>query len=366
MSRRGRRNSFSAGESTYDSRDASAAQDFSATQFSRDGGSRSWMSDEEASFSVGGKARRPSPRSVSPSSGSSYSSDGSIDETAAPRRRSGGVDPKRARSAGAAPRRHKEYHARKSGSSKLKDGTVKKNKNTTSLSAYTKRILKQIYPNMSMTGEAAHVLDHWLYTFVGQAAKESELLLRSSASTVMRKDIYTVAKLILPNQLAKHGISKANQAIHSYEAASSGTRAKKISDSVKAKIEIGTGRIKRALKSHLGKKRRLAAQAIIYVSALVDYLAGELLEVAGTLASKDKRARIKGSDLERALARDEELGNIGGMKSAKSVTGSQYHLALQQQKIAKRKAAKGSRSGKKKAAPRKSTGARKSTKGKKK
>ncbi|XP_058069737.1 probable histone H2A.1 [Magnolia sinica] len=86
-------------------------------------------------------------------------------------------------------------------------------------------------------------------------------------------------------------------------------RRKAISKSVKAGLQFPVGRIARFLKK--GRHaRRLGTGAPIYLAAGLEYLAAEVLELAGNAARDNKKTRIIPSLVLLAIRNDDELGKL--------------------------------------------------------
>ncbi|KAF7099857.1 hypothetical protein CFC21_101443 [Triticum aestivum] len=88
-----------------------------------------------------------------------------------------------------------------------------------------------------------------------------------------------------------------------------GPRKKSVSRSVKARLQFPVGRIGRYLKK--GRyAQRIGTGAPVYLSAVLEYLAVEVLELAGNAAKDNKKSRIIPRHLLLAVRNDEELGKL--------------------------------------------------------
>uniref|UniRef100_A0A8R1E7N6 Histone H2A n=1 Tax=Caenorhabditis japonica TaxID=281687 RepID=A0A8R1E7N6_CAEJA len=77
----------------------------------------------------------------------------------------------------------------------------------------------------------------------------------------------------------------------------------------KAGLVIGVGRVNRKLRKQL-IKQRITAGAPVFLSAVLEYLVVELLEIAGDVATKNKKKRITPRHLQIAVRNDEELDKL--------------------------------------------------------
>ncbi|CAF1920872.1 hypothetical protein HID58_049501 [Brassica napus] len=88
-----------------------------------------------------------------------------------------------------------------------------------------------------------------------------------------------------------------------------GDRKKSVSKSVKAGLQFPVGRIARYLKK--GRYAiRYGSGAPVYLAAVLEYLAAEVLELAGNAARDNKKNRINPRHLCLAIRNDEELGKL--------------------------------------------------------
>ncbi|KAK9136925.1 hypothetical protein Sjap_007519 [Stephania japonica] len=88
-----------------------------------------------------------------------------------------------------------------------------------------------------------------------------------------------------------------------------GDRKKSVSKSIKAGLQFPVGRIARFLKK--GRyAQRVGTGAPIYMAAVLEYLAAEVLELAGNAARDNKKTRIIPRHLLLAVRNDDELGKL--------------------------------------------------------
>ncbi|KAG6415469.1 hypothetical protein SASPL_122880 [Salvia splendens] len=88
-----------------------------------------------------------------------------------------------------------------------------------------------------------------------------------------------------------------------------GPKKKPISRSVRAGLQFPVGRIGRYLKK--GRyAQRVGTGAPVYMAAVLEYLAAEVLELAGNAARDNKKNRIIPRHVLLAVRNDEELGKL--------------------------------------------------------
>uniref|UniRef100_A0A2P2P9T8 Histone H2A n=1 Tax=Rhizophora mucronata TaxID=61149 RepID=A0A2P2P9T8_RHIMU len=88
-----------------------------------------------------------------------------------------------------------------------------------------------------------------------------------------------------------------------------GERKRAVSKSIKAGLQFPVGRIARFMKK--GRyAERLGTGAPIYMAAVLEYLAAEVLELAGNAARDNKKNRISPRHVLLAVRNDEELGKL--------------------------------------------------------
>jgi len=81
--------------------------------------------------------------------------------------------------------------------------------------------------------------------------------------------------------------------------------------SSKAGLQFPVGRVHRLLRKG-NYAKRVGAGAPVYLAAVLEYLAAEILELAGNAARDNKKSRIIPRHLQLAIRNDEELNKLLG------------------------------------------------------
>jgi len=86
-------------------------------------------------------------------------------------------------------------------------------------------------------------------------------------------------------------------------------RSKPKSRSSRAGLQFPVGRVHRLLRKG-NYAERVGAGAPVYLAAVMEYLAAEILELAGNAARDNKKTRITPRHLQLAVRNDEELNKL--------------------------------------------------------
>ena len=100
------------------------------------------------------------------------------------------------------------------------------------------------------------------------------------------------------------------------------------SKSARAGLQFPVARVGRYLKKG-NYTQRLGAGAPVYMAAVMEYLAAEILELAGNAARDNKKTRINPRHLQLAVRNDEELNKIlSGVTIAQGGVLPNIHTSL--------------------------------------
>ena len=114
-----------------------------------------------------------------------------------------------------------------------------------------------------------------------------------------------------------------------------GKAGKSITRSARAGLQFPVGRLNRFLRD--GRyAARIGGGAPVYLAAVLEYLAAEILELAGNAARDNKKSRIVPRHITLAVKNDEELNRLlGGVTIASGGVLPNIHAVLLPKKSSK-------------------------------
>ncbi|XP_020373688.1 late histone H2B.L4-like [Rhincodon typus] len=106
---------------------------------------------------------------------------------------------------------------RQTGSGCYRGDKGRKDQRRESYRLYIRRVLKQIYPERTISGPAAAVLDSIVGDLFECLACEASRLVRySKRQTLSFREIQSAVRLLLPGDLARHAVSEGTKAVSKY------------------------------------------------------------------------------------------------------------------------------------------------------
>jgi len=173
-------------------------------------------------------------------------------------------------------------------------------------------VLKQVHPDTGISRKAMIIMDNFITDVFDRLATESGKLARyNKRHTITSREIQTAVRLLLPGELAKHAVSEGTKAVTKFHSADSHTPSKgsgNVSKSARSGLSFPVGRVHRMISNHW--KQRVGKGAPVYLSAVLEYLTAEILELAGNAARDNKKVRIIPRHLQLAIRNDEELNKM--------------------------------------------------------
>lgn len=197
----------------------------------------------------------------------------------------------------------------------------KPQRNKPNLRVYIYRVLKQVHPDTGISCMAMNVVKDLVWDMFRRILKEAINITEIfNKKTLSSREVQTAVRLELPGELAKHAVSEGTKAVTKFccfdngggGGGSGGARGKsfrrKVTTSCRAGLQFPVGSMRAVMKRLF--KFRIGRGAPVYMTAVMEYLTAEVLELAGNAARDNRKRRITPRHLMLAIQNDQELGNM--------------------------------------------------------
>ncbi len=182
----------------------------------------------------------------------------------------------------------------------------------TRFDTFTYRVLKEVHPSAGMTGESLAATNHIVkYLIKELVTKWNRLMLTTDLKTIKDREIQAAVPFVLKGELAKHAIAQGVKAVAKYEAtpvepAVKGAKKHPVSRGSRAGLLFPVTRIGKIM-SETSTHSRKSDTAAVFLTAVVEYVVAEILELAGNMARDNNRTRIIPRYLSLPIQADPEL-----------------------------------------------------------
>jgi len=174
---------------------------------------------------------------------------------------------------------------------------------------YIHRVMYQVHPSGGITKDACRTTNALLCSVLRKIMTGAVVLSRMhDHKTLTARDIQTAVRLVLPGQLAQHAVREATKACTQYNQTPNSTAMSGpiLSRQALAGLQFPVARTENIM-VQLSILDRKSGDAAVYLTAVIDYICAELMELAGNNARDAGRKRITVRHIKLAILNDEEL-----------------------------------------------------------
>ena len=179
---------------------------------------------------------------------------------------------------------------------------------------YIHKTLKTVHPNTNIAKATSMQLDVFMKIFAGRLASVAiQVAHGAGRATVSVEDVETAVKMVLPQGLCEKALTSGEAALKAFDT----------SDTTKTKNKAARSglffpphisekflRLQGSSSQNEASKLSVAQRAPVYMAAIIENLASQILELGGSQALDSKRQTINVRHLLLATRNNEEIVNL--------------------------------------------------------
>ena len=186
-------------------------------------------------------------------------------------------------------------------------------------SSYFLKILRPLHYGMRISKDAKDQLNLFVNLVIDKLTKKAIFLTKNNFSdkksmrkpkTLSNKDFIAATEIIFTGEIRKHARVWGGTAVTKYAASEEGTKDKPIKKEKRAKVVIPISRVENQIKTFLAKGQYISEYSAVFLAGVIDYLCGEVLELAGNSAKEHGRKSIAPICVRTAIEGDDELAAL--------------------------------------------------------
>lgn len=214
---------------------------------------------------------------------------------------------------------------------------TKRKRGKPTLKTHIYKVLKRLHPEVGISKKGMEVMRDILTNVTDTLIHNvNQLMMHDKRETVTQEDIKTAVKLVFVDKLVKLAYEDADIAITKFN----DWKKKKSKD--KKSLQSRCGLVfpvsfHRNVLKRDARASRISLKAAIYLTAVMEFLAADILEPSGYAAKEYKRKRIFPRDILLAIRDDEELNLFISSHIAEGGVVPHIHKSLLPKKTRKQK-----------------------------
>ena len=191
------------------------------------------------------------------------------------------------------------------------------------------KVLKQVHPDTGINGEALAEINRLILVILFEIIRVADAINRSFNNpkvTFGTRTLTGAIQLALPGELSKHAISEGVKAVTKYNSSVASDKedreskpkksfrdaraGPKKTKAFRSGLQFSPARVKDDMRERMSSFKQIEAGTPVYLAAVLEYLAAEILELAGNAARDHHKVRIRARDIYLAIYNDEELHKL--------------------------------------------------------
>ena len=168
-----------------------------------------------------------------------------------------------------------------------------------------KNVLKQVHPDFQLREISTKIINSMIFNLAERLIKMSISIAKyRNIKDITPDEFKTAATIIIPGAMLKHALSDANNRISSYTK----NKNPKLSRERRALLLFSLSTTEHLLRDNNVKK--IDVYTSICLTAMLEYIAAEILELSGNIVLKKKCIQIKPEHVMLAIRNDDELNDL--------------------------------------------------------
>lgn len=173
---------------------------------------------------------------------------------------------------------------------------------------HTNRVLKQVHPDTGMTEEARDSINFMMVSIAARLIRKSvALAVASGAKTVTSRDLQSIVRTDIGGELGKHAVSEGTKAVTKATTSAPAVGGRVVPREKRAGLVFSVGVTDHIVDDVVAGSIRKGGTFPVYLSAALEYLCAEIVQLAGNAARDHRAKRLTNRFLFLAIRNDEEL-----------------------------------------------------------
>lgn len=175
------------------------------------------------------------------------------------------------------------------------------------LSTYIKKLLKSIMPDLQISTEATEKLNKWNEAIALRLIKNSDIIVQTQRlQTIEPRAIQAAVRVTLPEDIQETNIMQGTRAL-TMSVQRGGDRTRK-TKTERAGLIFPVARFDNFIRENT--KYRVGKLTAVYLTAVMEQLTADVIDIAGEHTRNNDRKRIMVEDIDYAVAEDRDIGKL--------------------------------------------------------